>query len=160
MTVRSGIGFDVHPLVEGRALVLGGVTIPFDGGLSGHSDGDVLVHAIIDALLGGAGLGDIGAHFPSSDESLKGIDSGVLLRRTVRLLEEGRWRATYVDATIIAARPALRPFMDQMRKSLAASLEFERDQVNLKAKSTDGLGFVGRGEGIAALAVATLESVG
>ena len=160
MTTRSGIGFDVHPLVPGRPLVLGGVTIPFDRGLSGHSDGDVLVHAVIDALLGGAGLGDIGAHFPSTDESLKGIESGELLRRTLLLLDEGRWRPVYVDATILAERPALSPFMDRMRQSLGAFLDAGRDSINLKAKTTDGLGLVGRGEGIAALAVATLESTG
>ena len=159
MTTRTGIGFDVHALVEGRRLVLGGVTVPFDRGLSGHSDGDVLIHAVIDALLGGAGMGGIGTHFPSSDESLKDIESGELLRRTCRLLEEGRWRLTYVDATIIADRPVLSPLIDRMRLGLAALLEVERDAVNLKAKSTDGLGFAGRGEGIAALAVATLESI-
>ena len=158
MTTRSGIGYDVHPLVEGRPLVLGGVSVPFDKGLSGHSDGDVLIHAVIDALLGGAGLGDIGMHFPSRDETLRDIESGELLRRTCRLLQEGRWRLTYVDVTIIADRPVLGPFIDRMRLGLAALLEVERDAVNLKAKSTDGLGFTGRGEGIAALAVATLES--
>jgi 2-C-methyl-D-erythritol 2,4-cyclodiphosphate synthase len=158
MTTRTGIGFDVHPLVESRPLVLGGVTVPFDRGLSGHSDGDVLIHAVIDALLGGAGLGDIGMHFPPRDETLRDIESGELLRRTCRLLQEGRWRLTYVDVTIIADRPVLGPFIDRMRLGLAALLEVERDAVNLKAKSTDGLGFTGRGEGIAALAVATLES--
>ena len=160
MTTRSGIGYDVHSLVAGRPLVLGGVRVPFDKGLSGHSDGDVLIHAVIDALLGGVGLGDIGVHFPSSDKSLAGIDSLDLLARTLRLLGGSSWRATYVDATIIAARPALRPFMDQMSASLASSLGFESHQVNLKATTTDGLGFIGRGEGIAAIAIANLEPVG
>jgi len=158
MTTRSGIGFDVHPLVEGRPLVLGGVTIPFEKGLAGHSDGDVLAHAIIDALLGGAGLGDIGAHFPSSDPTLAGIDGPELLSRTMRLLAKSGWRATYVDATIMAERPVLGPFMDQMRRGLAASLDSGDDAINLKATTTDGLGLVGRGEGIAAMAVATLEA--
>ena len=158
MTTRSGIGFDVHPLVEARPLVLGGVTIPFEKGLAGHSDGDVLAHAIIDALLGGAGLGDIGVHFPSSDPALAGIAGPELLGRTVLLLAESGWRATYVDATIMAERPVLGPFMDQMRRGLAASLDAGGDAINLKATTTDGLGLVGRGEGIAAMAVATLEA--
>ena len=158
MTTRSGIGIDVHPLVEGRPLILGGVTIPYEKGLAGHSDGDVLAHAIIDALLGGAGLGDIGAHFPSSDPALAGISGPELLGRTVRLLAESGWRATYVDATIMAERPVLGPFMDQMRRGLAASLDAGGDAINLKATTTDGLGLVGRGEGIVAMAVATLEA--
>ena len=157
MATRSGIGFDVHPLVEGRALVLGGATIPFDKGLSGHSDGDVLVHAIVDALLGGAGLGDIGTHFPSTDAQYEGVASTSLLRETVKLLSDAGWRATYVDATILAERPALSPFIGQIVETLAATAGFDRDQLNVKAKTTDGLGFVGRGEGLAALCVATLE---
>lgn len=158
MKTRSGIGFDVHPLVEGRPLVLGGVTIPYEKGLSGHSDGDVLAHAIIDALLGGAGLGDIGTHFPSNKSEFAGIAGPELLSRTVRLLEKSGWRATYVDATIMAERPVLSPYMDQMRRSLAAPINAGGDAINLKATTTDGLGLVGRGEGIAAMAVATLES--
>ena len=157
MTTRSGIGIDVHPLVEGRPLILGGVSIPFDRGLSGHSDGDVLVHAIIDALLGGAALGDIGAHFPSSDPQYEGIASTELLRQTLDLLKDSGWRATYVDATILAERPALSPFIDRIAQSLATSLRVETGSVNLKAKTTDGLGFIGRGEGVAALSIATLE---
>ena len=159
MTTRSGIGFDVHPLVEGRPLVLGGVVVPFDRGLSGHSDGDVLVHAVIDALLGGAGLGDIGTHCPSADPRYEGIDSLLLLRETVELLDDAGWRATYVDATILAERPVLSPFVGQMAGSLAACLKLESDGVNVKAKTTDGLGFTGRGEGIAALCVATLGPI-
>ena len=159
MTSRSGIGFDVHPLVEARPLILGGVTIPFEKGLAGHSDGDVLVHAVIDAMLGGAGLGDIGTHFPSTDARYQGIDSTHLLRKTVELLARHQWQASYVDATILAERPVLKPFMCQMRQTLAASLGLGTESVNLKATTTDGLGFVGRGEGIASLAVATVEQV-
>lgn len=157
MTTRSGIGFDVHPLVEGRPLVLGGVKVPFDRGLSGHSDGDALIHAVIDALLGGAGLGDIGTHFPSSDPKYEGVAGSTLLQQTLRLLAGGGWRTSYVDATILAERPILSPFIDEMAHSLATSLGVDRQQVNLKAKTTDGLGFLGRGEGVAALAIATLE---
>ena len=157
MTARSGIGFDVHPLTEGRPLVLGGVVVPFDKGLSGHSDGDVLTHAIIDALLGGAGLGDIGAHFPSNDPALEGIESTSLLSRTVAILNAGGWQATYIDATIIAESPKLSPFLPQVRRRLADALSVSSEKVNVKATTTDGLGFAGRGEGIAALAVATLE---
>ena len=157
MSGRSGIGFDVHPLVDGRPLVLGGVTVPHDRGLSGHSDGDVLTHAVIDSLLGGAGLRDIGAHFPSDDPQYEGVESMSLLRTTGRLLSDHGWRATYVDATILAERPVLRPFVGQIEQSLSASLGVEQDSVNVKAKTTDGLGFTGRGEGIAALSIATLE---
>ena len=160
MTSRAGLGFDVHPLVEGRSLVLGGVSIPFDKGLSGHSDGDVLTHAVIDAVLGGAGLGDIGSHFPSNDPSYEGIASTELLLRTVELVGESGWQLAYLDATILAERPLINPFIDQIEQSLAASLGVDRDSVNLKAKTTDGLGFIGRGEGVGALAVATLEPAG
>ena len=158
MTSRAGFGFDVHPLAEGRPLVLGGVTVPFEKGLAGHSDADVLVHAVIDALLGGAGLGDIGTHFPSSDERYRGADSTCLLRRTVEMLEENGWLARYVDATILAERPVLSPYMGRIRQGLAGSLGVDIDQVNVKAKTTDSLGAIGRGEGIAALAIATIES--
>ncbi|MCI0438472.1 MAG: 2-C-methyl-D-erythritol 2,4-cyclodiphosphate synthase [Chloroflexi bacterium] len=157
MSSRSGLGFDVHPLVEGRPLVLGGVTVPFEKGLSGHSDGDVLTHAIIDALLGAAGLDDIGTHFPSSDERYRGIASTLLLRETVEILTRHRWHATYVDATIIAERPVLRPFMGHIKQTLSAALGLDASSVNLKAKTTDRLGFIGRGEGIASMAIATVE---
>ena len=157
MTFRSGIGIDVHPLVEKRDLVLGGITIPFEMGLSGHSDGDVLSHAIIDALLGGAGLGDIGSHFPPTDPQYEDISSTKLLRITIDLLGRSRWQVRYLDATILAERPRLTPYLEQMKQSLAASLEMDPALVNLKATTTDGLGFVGRGEGIAAMAVATIE---
>ena len=159
MTVRTGIGFDVHPLVAGRPLVLGGVTIPHFSGLKGHSDGDTLTHAVIDAALGGAGLGDIGAHFPSSDASYEGIDSLVLLERTRDLIAASGWRVTYVDATIIVEEPKLSSFLMLMASNLSARLDLEPNSVNVKAKTTDGLGFTGRREGISALAVATLESV-
>ena len=159
MTVRSGIGFDVHPLVAGRTLVLGGVTVPYFSGLEGHSDGDTLAHAVIDAALGGAGLGDIGTHFPSSDSRYEGVDSMVLLERTRDLLAASGWRVSYVDATIIAEEPKLSPFVTRMAKNLSDHLGLESSTVNVKAKTTDGLGFTGRREGIAALAVATLESV-
>ncbi len=159
MTVRTGIGFDVHPLVADRPLILGGVTVPHFCGIKGHSDGDTLAHAVIDAALGGAGLGDIGAHFPSSDARYEGVDSMVLLDRTRDLLAESGWRVTYVDATIIAEEPRLSPFVTRMAKNLSSQLGLEANLVNVKAKTTDGLGFTGRREGIAALAVATLESV-
>ena len=157
MTVRTGIGFDVHPLVEGRPLVLGGITVPFDRGLQGHSDGDVLVHAVIDAVLGGAGLGDVGTHFPSDDPRYRGVDSTTLLRRTIGLAEGAGWRATYVDATILAELPRLSPMIERISQNLADTLGVGPESVNLKATTTDGLGFLGRGEGIASLAVATLH---
>ncbi len=157
MTARTGIGVDVHPLVEGRPLVLGGVTVPFERGLDGHSDGDVLVHAVIDAMLGGAGLGDIGTHFPSSDPKTEGIASSELLRRTVDTLADSGWQTLYVDATILAERPVLRPYMAQIKQSLAAFLRLDAGSVNVKATTSDRLGFIGRGEGIAALAVATVD---
>ena len=155
MTVRTGIGVDAHPLVGGRTLVLGGIDVPFEKGLAGHSDGDVLIHAVIDALLGAAGMGDIGDHFPPSDPDLEGIASTGLLARTVDLLAAHKWRATYVDATIIAERPALKPYLGRMKRSVADTLGLGEDTVNLKATTTDGRGFVGRGEGISAIAVAT-----
>ena len=157
MTVRTGIGIDAHPLVGGRPLVLGGVDVPFEKGLGGHSDGDVLIHAVIDALLGAAGMGDIGDHFPASDPDLEGIASTVLLARTVDLLAARKWRATYVDATIIAERPALKPYLGRMKRAIADALGLSEAEVNLKATTTDGLGFVGRGEGISTIAVATAQ---
>ncbi|MXY43650.1 MAG: 2-C-methyl-D-erythritol 2,4-cyclodiphosphate synthase [Dehalococcoidia bacterium] len=159
MTVRTGIGFDVHPLVAGRPLVLGGVTIPHFSGLKGHSDGDTLAHAVIDAALGGAGLGDIGTHFPSSEVRYEGVDSMVLLAHTCELLTSAGWRVTYLDATIIAEEPKLSPYVTRMANNLSVRLGLDANSVNVKAKTTDGLGFTGRREGIAALAVATLESV-
>ncbi len=159
MTTRSGIGFDVHPLVEARALVLGGVDIPFERGLAGHSDGDALTHAVIDAMLGAAALGDIGTHFPPSDERYRGIASVELLAQTLRLLEDNRWRVTFVDATILAERPILKPYMSSIRQSLAGALRLATDSVSVKATTTDGLGAIGRGEGIGSLAIATIERI-
>lgn len=159
MTVRVGIGFDAHPLVEGRRLVLAGVTVPWEKGLAGHSDGDVLTHAAIDAILGGAGLGDIGTHFPSSDPRYKDAAGAVLMSETVRIVEQSGWRAEYLDATIVAERPTLAPHIEGIRAGLAESIGIPAEQVSVKATTTDGLGFAGRGEGIAAMAVATLGSV-
>ena len=159
MNFRTGIGVDIHPLVAGRDLVLGGVTIPHDKGLAGHSDGDALAHAVIDALLGAANLGDIGARFPSSDERYRGIRSLSLLSETVRLLAAHRWRAAHVDATIVAERPALRRFIGEMRAEMARSLETDAESVSLKATTADGLGLVGREEGICCVATATITKI-
>ena len=155
---RSGIGFDSHPLTEGRKLVLGGVEIPHDRGLSGHSDGDVLVHAVMDALLGAANLGDKGLHFPSSDPQYKDISSLVLLERVGVLVAEAGWRLSNVDATILAQNPRLSPFNAEMRENMAKSLSVSPSRVGVKVTTTDYLGFVGREEGIAVCAVATLMS--
>ncbi len=158
MSMRVGLGFDAHPLVNGRPLILGGVEVPFDKGLSGHSDGDVVVHALMDALLGAAALGDKGVHFPSSDPSLKGISSLLLLKRTASLVSARRWRVVNVDATILAQRPRLGPFIDGMRENLAQALGADQADVSIKATTTDHMGFAGRGEGLAAYAVALLEA--
>ena len=157
MALRVGIGFDAHPLVEGRPLVLGGVEVPFERGLAGHSDGDVLVHAVMDALLGAAGLGDKGAHFPSSDPRYKGISSLVLLSRVAELLGEGGWRTVNVDATMLAQIPRLGPFIDGMKGNMGDALSIPASDVSIKPTTTDNLGFVGREEGMAAYAVALLE---
>ena len=157
---RSGIGFDSHPLVEGRKLVLGGVEIPHDRGLSGHSDGDVLVHAVMDALLGAANLGDKGLHFPSSDPQYKDISSLILLERVGTLIAEASWRLSNVDATITAQNPRLSPFNSEMRENVAKSMSVTPDRISIKVTTTDHLGFVGREEGIAAIAVVALMSSG
>jgi 2-C-methyl-D-erythritol 2,4-cyclodiphosphate synthase len=157
VSVTTGIGWDSHRLVAGRALILGGVDIPYDRGLAGHSDADVLAHAIIDALLGAAGLGDIGQHFPDTDERWAGADSMALLRRVVGLVAERGLRVTHVDTTVVLERPKLGPHRDAIRTSLARALGVTPDQVNVKASTGEGMGFVGRGEGVAALAVATLS---
>lgn len=154
--IRSGIGYDVHPFAEGRDLVLGGILVPALQGLAGHSDADVLLHAIMDALLGAAALGDIGVHFPPSDARWHGADSRDLLRR-VRALLAPDWKIVNVDATVVAETPRLGPHRDRMRAAIAEALAIGVDQVNVKATTNEGLGFVGRGEGIAALAIATLE---
>jgi len=155
--MRIGQGFDAHALVGGRKLVIGGVVIPHEKGLAGHSDADVLIHAVCDALLGAAGLGDIGAHFPDTDQRFKDIDSRKLLREVARLLKERGLKAANVDATIIAQSPKMAPHIPAMRANLAADLGVSPDAVNVKAKTTEKLGFVGRGEGIAAEAVALLS---
>lgn len=158
MNVRVGLGFDAHPLVEGRPLVLGGVEVPFEKGLSGHSDGDVVVHALLDALLGAAGLGDKGAHFPSSDPDLKNVSSLFLLGKVGSMLASNEWQVVNLDATILAQRPRLGPFIAQMRERIAATLHLEKTRVSLKATTTDYLGFTGREEGMAAYAVALVEA--
>ena len=158
MSVRFGIGVDVHPLVDGEKLVLGGVTIPHGRGLAGHSDGDALTHAVVDALLGAAGLGDIGTHFPSSDDRYRGVASTELLSRVVEIIGERGWQVQYLDATILAEQPVLRPYIGDIRATLAAAMQIAPDLVSVKATTTDGLGFVGRGQGIACMAVATVEA--
>jgi 2-C-methyl-D-erythritol 2,4-cyclodiphosphate synthase len=155
--VRVGIGYDVHPLVEGRRLVLGGVEIPFDKGLDGHSDGDVVVHAIIDALLGAAALGDIGTHFPSSEPEYKDIYSLTLLGRIAQKLEGQGYEVCNVDATIVAEQPRLSPFVVQMRELISRSLGVSVDQVGVKATTSKELGFVGQGQAIAVHAVALVN---
>jgi 2-C-methyl-D-erythritol 2,4-cyclodiphosphate synthase len=154
--MRIGIGYDAHRLTEGRPLVLGGVEIPFEQGLEGWSDADVVVHAIIDALLGASALGDIGSHFPAGDPAYKGISSIVLLHRTGTLLREHGWRISNIDATIVAERPPIHPFIDQMRQNISQALSISKSQLGIKATTTEGLGFTGRGEGIATFAVASL----
>jgi 2-C-methyl-D-erythritol 2,4-cyclodiphosphate synthase len=155
--MRIGQGFDAHALVAGRKLVIGGVAIPHEKGLAGHSDADVLIHALCDALLGAAGLGDIGAHFPDTDARYKDIDSRRLLREVAKLLRERELNVVNVDATIIAQAPKMAPHIPAMRANLAEDLGVRVDAVNIKAKTTEKLGFVGRGEGIAAEAIALLE---
>ena len=157
--MRVGIGYDAHPLVEGRPLVLGGVAIPHTQGLAGHSDSDVLAHAVVDALLGAASLGDIGHLFPPEDPRYKDANSILFIEETERLLKAHRWRVTNVDATIIAQEPRLAPYLPKMRDALSRALGVSADQVNVKGKSTNGLGYEGRGEGIAAHAVVLIESV-
>ena len=153
---RVGIGFDAHPLVSGRRLVLGGVQIPNDLGLAGHSDGDVLVHAIMDALLGAAGLGDKGSQFPSSDAQYKDISSLLLLSRVADLVRSGGWRISNVDATILAQKPRLGPFVETMREHTASALSLAAQRIGIKVTTTDYLGFVGREEGIAVCAVVSI----
>ena len=153
---RIGQGVDVHALVPGRRLVLGGVEIPFALGLLGHSDADVLVHAVTDAILGAAGLGDIGRHFPDTDERFAGADSRMLLREAMARILAAGYRVVNVDATVICERPKILPFVPQMTANLAADLAVDAGSVNIKGKTTEKLGFTGRGEGIAAQAVALL----
>ncbi len=158
--MRIGHGFDAHRLTANRRLVLGGVEIPFDRGLAAHSDGDVLIHALCDALIGAAGLGDIGRHFPDSREEYAGIDSRVLLREVIGRLAEKGLRVGNVDLTLIAEAPKVGPHVARMREILAADLGVDPDRVNVKATTTEGMGYPGRGEGIAAHAVALVEENG
>jgi 2-C-methyl-D-erythritol 2,4-cyclodiphosphate synthase len=159
VSVRTGIGWDSHKLVEGRRLILGGVELEHSHGLLGHSDADVLTHAVIDALLGAAGLDDIGAHFPDTDAAYKDADSLVLLRDVVDRIAGAGFTIANVDTTVIMERPKLSPHRAAIRATLAAALGVDGAQVNVKASTGEGLGFVGRGEGVAALAVATLQAV-
>lgn len=155
--MRIGIGYDVHPLVEGRMLILGGVTIPFKKGLDGYSDADVLVHAIIDALLGAAALKDIGQQFPTGDPQHKDASSIHLLEHVGRLVASQGYRVNNIDSVLIAQEPMIAPYIDEMRKKIATALRMEYDNVMVKGKTTDGLGLTGRGEGMAAEAVALLS---
>ena len=155
--LRVGHGYDVHRLVEGRALILGGVTVPFDRGLLGHSDADVLTHAVMDALLGAAALGDIGQLFPDSDAAYAGADSIALLERVTALLREHGWQVGNVDATVVAQTPKLAPYIPDMRRRLAEAMGLDVDCVSVKATTEERLGFTGSGEGMAAHAVALIE---
>ena len=156
--MRIGHGYDVHKLTEGRKLILGGVDIPYEKGLLGHSDADVLVHAVMDALLGAAALGDIGRHFPDTDPAYAGADSLVLLDHVMELLRARGWKVGNVDATILAQRPKLAQYIPEMRKKLAQHLNVPADCVNVKATTEEGLGFTGTGEGMAAHAVCLIEA--
>lgn len=156
--MRIGHGYDAHRFKTGGRLVLGGVTIPYEKGLEAHSDGDVLIHAICDALLGAAGLGDIGKHFPNTSEELKGVDSRVLLRQVASLLHERGFGVANLDATIVAEAPKIAPFVAEMRVRLAADLGLDPDCINVKATTTEGMGFTGEGQGMAAYAVVLLSA--
>ena len=155
--MRIGMGYDVHRLVENRKLILGGVEIPYEKGLLGHSDADVLVHAIMDALLGAAALGDIGKHFPDTDPAYKGISSILMLEHVGRLLEKEGIRIGNIDATVIAQRPKLAPYVMNMRENIAKALSIDIDQINVKATTEEGLGFTGEGLGIASNAICLVE---
>ena len=155
--MRIGTGYDAHPLVAGRRLVLGGIEIPFEKGLDGWSDADALTHAIIDALLGAAALGDIGSHFPPGDLAYKDISSLKLLKIVKEKLAEKGWLIDNIDATVVAVQPKLREFIDPMRKTLSRTLSIKMEQVSVKASTSNGLGFAGRGEGIAAQAIALIS---
>ncbi len=155
--MRIGMGYDVHRLTEGRKLIIGGVEIPYEKGLLGHSDADVLIHAVMDALLGAAGLDDIGKHFPDTDERYRGISSIVLLKHVGVLLKENGFSIGNIDATIIAQRPKMRPYIDEMRKNMADALEIPVADINVKATTEEGLGFTGEGLGIAAQAICLLQ---
>ena len=157
--IRIGQGYDVHKLVEDRKLILGGVDIPYEKGLLGHSDADVLVHAVMDALLGAAALGDIGRHFPDNSDDFKNISSLILLDKVFHLLKDKGYTTINIDATVIAQRPKLAAYIDDMRKNIANALQCDVDQINIKATTEEGLGFTGTGEGIAAQAVCLIEKI-
>jgi len=157
--MRVGIGYDVHKLVEGRAMIIGGVEIPYEKGLLGHSDADVLLHAIMDALLGAAALGDIGKHFPDTDPAYKGASSIKLLQQVGKLLEDHLYVIENIDATIIAQHPKMLPYIEKMRENIANALVLEVEQVNVKATTEEGLGFTGAGEGISSQAICSLQSI-
>lgn len=156
--MRIGTGYDAHRLVVGRKLVLGGVTIPYEKGLDGHSDADVLVHAVCDALLGAAGMGDIGRHFPDTDPAYRGMFSIRLLEMTAAKLRDRGFTVVNIDATVLAQAPKLAPFMDAMAANIVRALDIDTDRVNIKATTTEGMGFVGAGEGMAAMSVALIRS--
>ncbi|MDQ6939081.1 MAG: 2-C-methyl-D-erythritol 2,4-cyclodiphosphate synthase [Verrucomicrobiota bacterium] len=157
--MRCGIGYDAHRLVEGRKLILGGVEIPFERGLDGHSDADVLLHAIADALLGAMGQGDIGKHFPNDDETIRGISSLEILSKVRTLLAGKNARTINIDATVVAEAPKLQPYIEEMRAKIAKVITCEVDRINIKATTNEGLGALGRGEGMIALATAMVEDV-
>lgn len=157
--MRVGMGYDVHKLVEGRKLIIGGVNIPYEKGLLGHSDADVLTHAIMDALLGAAAMGDIGKHFPDNDERYEGADSIMLLRHVKRMLDEKQYLIANIDATIIAQKPKMASFIPDMVQTIAEALSLSENQVNIKATTEEGLGFTGSGEGISSHAICLLETV-
>ncbi|MEN9966497.1 MAG: 2C-methyl-D-erythritol 2,4-cyclodiphosphate synthase [Pseudomonadota bacterium] len=158
MMIKVGQGFDVHQLVSGRKCIIGGVEIPFHKGLDGHSDADVLLHAIADAILGAAGLGDIGQHFPNTDPSIKDIDSRDILKKVILLIQEKKYSIINIDATVICELPKLAPFIDRMKNNIALDCRLDIKAVNVKATTTETLGFTGRGEGIAAQAICLIES--
>lgn len=157
--MRVGMGYDVHKLVEGRKLIIGGVEIPYEKGLLGHSDADVLVHAVMDALLGAAALGDIGQHFPDTDEKYKGADSIILLKEVGKMLDKENFIIENIDATIIAQKPKMAPHIMSMRKNIAGALGIQLNQVNVKATTEEGLGFTGSGEGISSQAICSISPV-
>lgn len=155
--MRIGMGYDVHKLVNNRKLTLGGIEIPYEMGLMGYSDADVLIHAIMDALLGAAAKGDIGKHFPDNDEHYKGISSMILLKHVKKLLDQENYTVINIDSTIIAQKPKLASYIDSMRDNIAGILDIEKNQINIKATTEEGLGFTGKGKGISAQAICLLE---
>ncbi|MEY3909597.1 MAG: 2C-methyl-D-erythritol 2,4-cyclodiphosphate synthase [Pseudomonadota bacterium] len=156
--IKVGQGFDVHQLVNGRKCIIGGVDIPFSKGLDGHSDADVLLHAISDAILGAAALGDIGKHFPNTDPLIKDINSREILKKIISLLKQKKYSIVNIDATVICELPKLTPYIDQIKKNIASDCNIDIDRINVKATTTETLGFTGRGEGIAAQAICLIES--